>query len=69
MLAIMGGIELVVFWWLSKCPKLFYIFATNGARGTGELPTVFWWGNLRERHHLEDLGRNGRKVLKRILKP
>ena len=24
--------------------------------GTGEVHTGFWWGNLRERDHLEDLG-------------
>jgi len=28
--------------------------------------TGFWWGNLRERDHLEDLGKDGRKILKRI---
>jgi hypothetical protein len=27
--------------------------------GTGELHAVFWWGNLRERGHLEDLGVDG----------
>jgi len=27
----------------------------------------FWWGNLRERGHLEDLGVDGRKILKWIL--
>ena len=34
---------------------------------TGELRTRFWWGNLREGDHLEDLGVDGRKILKRIL--
>jgi len=24
--------------------------------GTGEVPTKIWWGNLRERYHLENLG-------------
>jgi len=30
----------------------------GGAWGTygGEVQTGFWWGNLRERDHLEDLG-------------
>jgi len=36
--------------------------------GGGELHTEFWWGNLRERNHLEDLGVEGRIMLKRIFK-
>jgi hypothetical protein len=28
----------------------------------------FWWGNLRERGHLEDLGVDGRILLEEILK-
>ena len=30
--------------------------------------TGFWWGDLRERGHLEDLGVDGRLILKRIFK-
>jgi len=26
--------------------------------------TGFWWGNLRERHHLEDSGLDGRIILR-----
>jgi hypothetical protein len=29
---------------------------------------VFWWGNLKERDHFEDLGLNGRMILNCILK-
>jgi hypothetical protein len=29
--------------------------------GRGEAYTGFWWGNLRERDHLEDPGLDGRK--------
>ena len=31
---------------------------------TGEMHTSFWWGDLRERGHLEDLGLYGRIILK-----
>jgi hypothetical protein len=31
-----------------------------------EVYTGFWWGNLRERGHLEDPGVDGRIILKRI---
>jgi hypothetical protein len=34
------------------------------AWGRGELLTGFWCGNLREREHLEDLGADGRIILK-----
>jgi hypothetical protein len=33
---------------------------------TGQLQTAFWWGDLRERDHLEDLGVDGRVILKWI---
>lgn len=36
--------------------------------GRGELHTGFWWGTLEERDHLEDLGLDGRIILKLIFK-
>jgi len=30
----------------------------------GETHTAFWWRNLKERRHLEDLSIDGRKILK-----
>jgi hypothetical protein len=34
--------------------------------GTGEIHRRSWWGNPREREHLEDLGLDGRILLKCI---
>ena len=36
--------------------------------GRGEMHTGFWWGRLKEGDHLEDLGLEGRIILKLILK-
>jgi hypothetical protein len=36
--------------------------------GRGEVYTGFWWGNLRERDHLEDTDLNGRKILRWIFR-
>jgi hypothetical protein len=35
---------------------------------TGEVHIVFWWGCLTEREHLEDLGVDGKIILKLVLK-
>jgi hypothetical protein len=35
---------------------------------TGEVQTWFWWGNMRERDHLENLGVDGRVILKWVFK-
>jgi len=32
--------------------------------GRGEVHTGFWWGNLTERDHFEDLGMDGRIIVK-----
>jgi len=34
--------------------------------GRGDGRTGFWWGNLGEREHLEDLDIHGRIIMKRI---
>jgi hypothetical protein len=34
----------------------------------GEVRTGIWWGNLRERDHLDDLGIDGSIILKRMFK-
>jgi hypothetical protein len=34
--------------------------------GTGYMRTGFWWGNLRERDHLEDLSVDGRIIFEWI---
>ena len=36
--------------------------------GRGEMHTGFWWGDLRERDHLEEIGLDGRIILKWIFK-
>jgi len=36
--------------------------------GGGEMPTGFWWGNLRERVHLEDPGVDWRIILRWIFR-
>jgi hypothetical protein len=36
--------------------------------GRGETYTGFWWGNLRERDHLEDPGADGRIILRWIFR-
>ena len=37
-----------------------------GSVGRGEVHTGFWWGNPRERDHLEYPGIDGRIILRRI---
>jgi hypothetical protein len=36
--------------------------------GRGEVCTGFWWGNFRERDDLEDLGVDGRIILRWIFR-
>jgi hypothetical protein len=34
----------------------------------GEVPREFWWGDLRERFHLQDLGVDRKMILKLIFR-
>jgi hypothetical protein len=36
--------------------------------GRGQVLTGFWWGNLRETDHLEDLGVDGSIILRSIFR-
>jgi len=36
--------------------------------GRGKVYTGFWWGNLRERNHMEDPGVDGRIILRWIFR-
>jgi len=36
--------------------------------GTRDVHTRFWWGNLMERNHLEELGIDSRIILKWVFK-
>jgi len=37
--------------------------------GRGEVRTGFWWGNMRERDHLEDTGVDGRVIRGVLINP
>jgi hypothetical protein len=43
-------------------------WARHVACARGEVHMGFWWGNLREKDHLEGLGVDGRIILKGIFK-
>ena len=56
---------------LYSSPNIVRVIKTKGicravmwrTRGTGELPTGFWWGNLRKIYHLEYIGLDGKARL------
>jgi hypothetical protein len=53
--------------WVTKWKTM--TWAENVARmGRGEVYTGFWWGNLRERDHLEEPSVDGRKILRWIFR-
>jgi len=45
-----------------------YFTSNEHVWGRGEVHTGFWWGNLRERIYLEDLGVDGRIILKWVFR-
>jgi hypothetical protein len=61
---------------LYSSPNIFRLIKSRRMRwaghvarmGGGEVHTGFWWGDLREGDHLEDLGVDGRIILKWIFK-
>jgi len=42
--------------------------AYGGVGGRREMHSGFWWGNLKERDHLEDLDIGGRIILTLVIK-
>jgi hypothetical protein len=42
--------------------------ACSTYEGKGEVHTGFWWGDLRERDHLEELGADWKIILEWIFK-
>ena len=51
---------------ISYSVLIFWTEARVARRGGGEVHTEFWWGNLRERDHLEDKGIDERIIKKCI---
>ena len=43
-------------------------WACNTYGGRGEVYPGFWWGNMRERDHLEGVGVDGRIILRWIFR-
>jgi len=43
-----------------KSRKMRWVRHVRGTCGRGEVHTGFWWGNLRNRDHLDDPGISGR---------
>jgi len=51
-----------------KSRRLIYIKHVTHGGQAGQVHTGFWWGNLKQRNHLEVTGIDGRIILKWILK-
>jgi hypothetical protein len=63
------GVQHNVFLFCNDFFCVFMLFSGHIARmGREEAYTGFWWGNLRERDHLEDPGIDGRIILRWIFR-
>jgi hypothetical protein len=54
--------------WVILSRRLRWPSALYQVWGRGEVHTVVWWGNLKERDHMEAIGIDGRIVFKWIFK-
>ena len=53
--------------WVLKSRRMRWVWH-EACRGKGVVDIGFWWENLRGRDHWEDLGIDGRKILKWMMK-
>jgi hypothetical protein len=53
---------------LYSSPNIVQVKIKNNGKGTEKVYSTVWWGNLRERDHLEDLGADGRIILRWIFR-
>ena len=60
--------NLPAFWMSSEEKEMGGACSARGGERKWEAYTGFWWGNLKERDRLGDLGLDGRTVLRRIFK-
>jgi hypothetical protein len=53
---------------MHSSPNISRVIISRNTYGRGELHSGIWWGNLRERDHLEDLGVDGRIISRWIFR-